>query len=360
MIFLNDYDYYLPANLIAKEPVSPRDSSRLFIYDTKSDKISFDKFINLHKYLPKKSLLVLNKTKVIPARVILYKENKAIVKVLFLVNEVLNEENTIRAFIDRKVNLGEKLFFNSNYFVEVLKQDKHIFTFKLNFSKKKLFELLEKQGKMPIPLYIKDTPLKEYELRKKYQTIFASSVVDELGSEAAPTASLHFTNRVFQKLAKKGIDKTFVTLHVGMGTFSPIDEENIHEKKLHEEWFEISKETVRSINLARRDGKKIVAVGTTVVRTLESVGISSAESADWLKSVKSVRNKTDLFIFPPHNFKTVDYMITNFHLPKSSLVLLVEAFLKFKNAKKDLINLYQIAISEKFRFYSFGDAMLIL
>lgn len=388
----NQYNYYLPPELIAKQPATPRDSSRLFIYDTKTDEIVFDKFNNLDKYLPKKSFLVMNDTKVLPARVEMKKATGGKVRVLFLVNEIMSssqyqvlsiEQNTIRIFVDRKVDVGDKLFFDSQYFVTVIGQGEHIFTVQFDFSIGELFRILEKKGTMPIPLYIKNSPLSRNDLLHKYQTILAQ----KKGSAAAPTASLHFTNRLLSKLEKKGTNKTFITLHVGMGTFAPVTDVNIRQKKLHEEYFEINNETLQLINLMKQEGKKLVAVGTTVVRTLESAEISLRQGRGQLESVMkrshsgeeqsddsriklrrfwtsqngkdTFISKTDLFIQPGFEFQYVDSLITNFHLPGSSLMMLVEAFLQHKQAKHHLVNLYQIAIKEKFRFYSFGDGMLI-
>jgi len=388
----NQYNYYLPPELIAKQPATPRDSSRLFIYDTKTDEIVFDKFNNLDKYLPKKSFLVMNDTKVLPARVEMKKATGGKVRVLFLVNEIMSssqyqvlsiEQNTIRIFVDRKVDVGDKLFFDSQYFVTVIGQGEHIFTVQFDFSIGELFRILEKKGTMPIPLYIKNSPLSRNDLLHKYQTIFAQ----KKGSAAAPTASLHFTNRLLSKLEKKGINKTFITLHVGMGTFASVTDVNIRQKKLHEEYFEINNETLQLINLMKQERKKLVAVGTTVVRTLESAEISLRQGRGQLESVMkrghsgeeqsddsriklrrfwtsqngkdTFISKTDLFIQSGFKFQYVDSLITNFHLPGSSLMMLVEAFLQHKQAKHHLVNLYQIAIKEKFRFYSFGDGMLI-
>jgi len=395
----NQYNYYLPPELIAKQPATPRDSSRLFIYDTKTDEIVFDKFNNLDKYLPKKSFLVMNDTKVLPARVEMKKATGGKVRVLFLVNEIMSssqyqvlsiEQNTIRIFVDRKVDVGDKLFFDSQYFVTVIGQGEHIFTVQFDFSIGELFRILEKKGTMPIPLYIKNSPLSRNDLLHKYQTIFARVPVGTrlIGrSAAAPTASLHFTNRLLSKLEKKRINKTFITLHVGMGTFASVTDVNIRQKKLHEEYFEINNETLQLINLMKQEGKKLVAVGTTVVRTLESAEISLRQGRGQLESVMkrghsgeeqsddsriklrrfwtsqngkdTFISKTDLFIQSGFKFQYVDSLITNFHLPGSSLMMLVEAFLQHKQAKHHLVNLYQIAIKEKFRFYSFGDGMLI-
>ena len=305
-------------------------------------------FYNLDRYLSTDSFLVLNNTKVLPARVKMKKETGGKVVTLFLPLSVIPssvEGSIVSALADRKIEVGQKLFFESGDFVEVIGQKEHIFELKFNISRERLYQLLKKYGSMPVPLYLKRTPLKRNQLLKKYQTIFAKHE----GSSAAPTASLHFTDRVFNKLRKKNIKKYFVTLHVGLGTFAPITDENLKTKKLHEEYFEIDQPVLQSIEKAKKEGKKLVAVGTTVVRTLESLARDSSPSG-----------KTDLFIYPPYSFKTVDNLITNFHLPKSSLMMLVEAFLKHKKAERSLVELYNIAIKNNFRFYSFGDAMLIV
>ncbi len=347
---LNHYGYFLPEKNLALTQAEPRDSSRLFVYDIEKDLIAFDYFFNLDKYLPENSFMVLNNTKVLPARVAMKKSMGGKVIVLFLVNE-LTGSRVIRAMVDRKIKVGEKLYFDENNFVEIINQKEHLFDLKLGFSREKLFALLKKYGTMPIPLYLKKSPLKRNELLEKYQTIFAKIQ----GSSAAPTASLHFTDRVFGRLDKKRIKKYFITLHVGLGTFAPITNENIKQKKLHKEYLEVDSSTLQSINRLKRKGKILVAAGTTTVRTLESISQSEIYH---LRS--NIYNETDLFIFPPYNFKMVDILITNFHLPKSSLMMLVEAFLQYKKSKKSLVELYKIAIKNEFRFYSFGDAMLII
>jgi len=338
---LDYYGYLLPKKNLALEPAVPRDGSKLFIYDSSTDEIVFDHFYNLDKYLPKNSFMVMNNTKVLPARVTMKKEFGGKVVILLLVNEIVG--NILPIIVDRKITVGEKIFFDDENFLDIVNQNENIFEVKFSFTKQKLFSLLEKYGTMPIPPYLKKSPLTRDELLKKYQTIFAKTD----GSAAAPTASLHFTNKAFDKLEKKGIEKYFVTLHVGLGTFAPITDKNIKQKKLHEEYFEVGRETLRCIDTSKQEGKKLVAVGTTVVRTLESKARHRVFS-------------TDLFIFPPYDFKMVDILITNFHLPKSSLMMLVEAFLQFKGAKKNLVELYNMAIKNNFRFYSFGDVMLIL
>ncbi|MFA6081323.1 MAG: tRNA preQ1(34) S-adenosylmethionine ribosyltransferase-isomerase QueA [Patescibacteria group bacterium] len=360
---LDAYDYLLPEKNLALSPSVPRDSSKLFVYDTKSDEIIFDHFYNLSKYIPSNSFMVLNNTKVLPARVTMKKESGGKVVLLFLVNE-LTGSRVIRSLTDRKINVGEKIYFDKENYLKIIAQKENIFDLRLNFSREHLFELLNKYGTMPIPPYLKKSPLKRDELLQKYQTIFAKTD----GSSAAPTASLHFTDNVFNKLDKKGIKKLFVTLHVGLGTFAPITDDNIKQKKLHEEYYEIDGETLQSIDRLKQEGKKLVAVGTTVVRTLETEvryrnflsqrGPLHPESEKNL--VPSPLKQTNLFIFPHYDFKMVDVMVTNFHLPKSSLMMLVEAFLQYKGTKRRLVELYNIAIKEDFRFYSFGDVMMIL
>lgn len=355
---LSSYGYFLPEKNLALSPAVPRDSSKLFVYNTKSDEIIFDHFYNLDKYLPSNSFMVLNNTKVLPARVTMKKENEGKVVLLFLVNE-LASLRVVKALSDRKITVGEKIYFDKENFLEIVAQKENIFDLKFNFSQKHLFKLLNQYGTMPIPPYLKKSPLKRDELLEKYQTIFAKTD----GSSAAPTASLHFTDNVFNKLEKKGIKKLFVTLHVGLGTFAPITDENIKQKKLHEEYYEVDDTTLRCIDTSKQKGKKIIAVGTTVVRTLES----EARDQKFFDGKQKTANNlipslqpTNLFIFPPYDFKMADIMITNFHLPKSSLMMLVEAFLQYKKAKRSLVELYNIAIKNNFRFYSFGDVMLII
>lgn len=371
---LDKYDYFLPQKNLALEPAVPRDSSKLFIYDTTVDKIIFDHFYNLPKYLPKDSFMVMNNTKVLPARVTMTRlrpgttARQGKVVLLFLINELTNSQ-IVKVLSDRKIMVGEKVSFDQENYLKVVGQKENIFELEFSFSREHLFDLLRKYGAMPIPPYLKKSTLTRDELLKKYQTIIAQAD----GSAAAPTASLHFTERAFKKLNKKGIKKFFVTLHVGMGTFAPITDENVKEKKLHNEFYEIDSNTLKLIETNRSNNKKLIAVGTTVVRTLESIicnysvrqflsqrGPRTPKVKKLSLPRQSIIDKTDLFIFPPYDFKMVDVMITNFHLPKSSLMMLVEAFLQFRKSKRSLVDLYNIAIKNDFRFYSFGDAMLIL
>lgn len=339
---LNDYNFDLPQELIAQEPSKIRDHSRLFIYNTSEDKIIFDYFYNLHLYLPSRSLIVFNKTKVLPARIYLRKETGGKVEVLFLLDEYQGGE-VISCIANKHLNRGEKLFLNKNYFWEVIGAKENIFFLKFSFPSEKIYNLLLKFGKTPIPKYIKQTSLSEKKLRRKYQSIFAEIP----SSIAAPTASLHFTNRVLKKLRLKGIKDATVILNVGLGTFMPLKEKNILTKTLHKESFFVPPSTWELVKKTKMAGNSVIAVGTTTVRTLESFALGK-------------REKTDLFIYPPFNFRVVDILITNFHLPRSSLIVLVDAFLKHKEAKKGVIDLYKIAVEERFRFFSFGDAMLII
>lgn len=359
---LKEYDYELPETLVRKKGIEPRDSARLFVYDTKTDVITHDIFSNLVKYLPEYSLLVLNDTRVIPARLHLKKISGGKIEVFVLVNEWDGKNESIPVLVDRKCGVGWKLFFPNGDFFEVIRQEENKFFVVLkssNDSPEPIQKLLEKYGETPIPPYLKgeEWSRDEEELRRRYQTIFAK----EGRSVAAPTAALHFTDRVFTSLGEKNIDTTAITLDVGLGTFGKLQEANLREKKLHEEWIEVSKETAEKINQTRNKGHAVAVVGTTALRTLESLasfGSKASKSHETL--LKAYSGYTDIFITPPHHFQSADILITNFHIPKSSLMLLVDAFLQDKGAKRNLVELYKEAIAERYAFYSFGDSMLIL
>jgi S-adenosylmethionine:tRNA ribosyltransferase-isomerase len=352
----NHYFYDLPESLIARQPAEPRDAARLFVYDTAQDTITFDTFSHLDRHLPQKSLLVLNDTKVVPARAILKKETGGKIEVLFLVNEWRRENGEpIPALVDRKITVGTRLFFdgpNTKIFFTVTQQNENIFYLSPSFPPNDLFAILNKKGITPLPKYIKQTGLDEAALRKKYQAVFGKNPA----SVAAPTASLHFTERLLTRLEKQGVEKTFITLNVGLGTFAPVSAESLANGTLHTEFLTIPASSRAAIAAHKSKGEPVIAVGTTVVRTLEAEAakIRSHEHGD-------ITDATQIFIRPPYDFKIVDAMITNFHLPGTSLMMLVQAFLLHKNpgAKRNLVDLYEVAIKEKFRFYSFGDAMLI-
>ena len=342
------YAYHLPEEYIAKRPATPRDSSKLFVFDTARDEITLDRFSNLGEYIPPHSLLVLNNTKVVPARTILKKETGGKVEVLFLVNEWRNG-GAIPAIVDRKITVGATVSLTTNKTFTVTKQNENIFYLKPNFPAAQLFAALRKRGAMPIPKYIKDSRMSEADLRRRYQSVFASASA----SVAAPTASLHLTDRLLAKLAQRGVRQTFITLDVGLGTFAPVKDENIMKNKLHEEFLNIPRNAAALIRSCKKDHNPIVAVGTTVVRALES------QASAIMKARGPISGATDIFIHPPYRFAIVDAMITNFHLPESSLMMLVQAFIAQKGSSKRLTELYEFAMKHVFRFYSFGDAMLI-
>lgn len=346
---LSEYSYELPESLVASTPAKPRDSARLFVYDTKKDQIIFDTFSNIDKYLPTQSLLVLNETKVLPARVSLKKKTGGVVEILFLVNERNVDNPVIRGLPDRNIEMGEALSFESGETVTVLSHDAQYFSFKMDFAPEKFYTLLEKYGTTPIPKYLGESGLTESNLRERYQTVFAKSGA----SAAAPTASLHFTEELLERLQKEGIETTKVCLDVGLGTFASITKEQLEKGELHSEKFFAPKDSVESIIKAKKDRRCVVAVGTTAMRTIES-------SAKAIFGGGELSGETRIFIRPPYQFQIADALITNFHLPRTSLMALVDAFLEHKQAKHRILDLYKIAIKNHFRFYSFGDAMLIL
>lgn len=356
------YTYDLPHELLATEPVTPRDHSRLFIYNTSTDQITFDHFYNLHKYLSPNSLMVLNETTVAPSRITLYKATGGKVVCLFLLNERMDKSGEVRIMVDRRVQEGVVLFDLADGEREpvvtiIQHSSASIFIGKLTISKGKLLLLLDREGDMPIPLYLRKTVLGKDELKEKYQTTFAKRS-DDLVSVAAPTASLHFTPKVFRNLDTKNIQRAHVRLEVGLGTFAPLSLDQVRSGTLHTEWYLVPEDTRKKVKEARTLGKKIVAVGTTAVRTLESYALSQSSVGTHRKDSEYLA--TNIFIRPGHVFHHIDNLITNFHLPDSSLMMLVEALLQSKDAKRPLIELYRIAVLEKFRFYSFGDAMLII
>ncbi len=356
------YGYVLPKELIRRVGVEPRDTARLFVYDTKTNTVTLDTFQNLAQYLPSDSLMVLNETRVLPARLWLRKETGPArnntrsvlgggkIEVFVLMNQLVDEAR-IPVLVDRKVTIGQKLLFPNDEILEVIDQEENVFFVRV-LGEAKLHDLLATYGETPVPHYLEDTETKEGELRSRYQTIFAREDTTTKASVAAPTASLHFTDRVFQSLENKGVQQARLTLDVGLGTFAPLTEAAFENKKLHREYVEVSEDTARDINKAKEVKRSVIAVGTTVTRTLEALTEQGG--------VKTYNGPVDIFIYPPYQFQTVDILLTNFHLPKTSLMLLVDAFLKHKGSERDILSLYQEAIREKFSFYSFGDSMLIL
>ncbi len=337
---LKQYDYHVPPHLIAQRPARPRDSARLLVYDRKTKKVAFDTFRNLGTFLPPKAVLVFNQTKVIPARLTLTKSTGGKVRVLFIAKAGKN----IRVLADRALLPAETLRLTKRYTFTVQKRVNGQWLLTPSFPLFQLKKVFERFGVAPLPPYIKHSPLTEAERKDQYQTVFAK----RRGSVAAPTAALHFTKALIAKLKRQGFGVEFVTLHVNLGTFAPLTEAHLQTKRLHSEWYEMSKTTAKNLNTAREQGRPIVAVGTTVARTLES-------ATSKFRKIQAKAGVTRLFIQPGYNFRAVDNLITNFHVPKSSLLMLVSAL----TGRKELQKVYKKATKHGFRLFSFGDGMLI-
>jgi len=345
---LSEYDYEFPEELIAKSPASPRESARLLSYSKKDDSMRFDTFAELPDLLPKNSLIVFNETKVVPAKITLHKDTGGAFRVIC----IGVEEDLIKVMSDRKLNIGSVVTSVSGVSFDVARQDGRYyflrplsyFTGGKNISLPEFYGFLSDNGETPLPPYIKNSPLSEKDLREEYQSVFAMNE----GSIAAPTASLHFTDDLITRLKEKGHECCFVTLHVGLGTFATLSEKNIAEKKLHEEQYDISEETASMISRAKKEGRPVIAVGTTALRALES-------SADEEGNIVKPSGTTDLFITEGYHFRIVNGLVTNFHVPRSSLLMLVSALI----GRKKIMELYGAAIGEKMRLFSFGDGMLI-
>lgn len=340
---LSQFDYNLPENLIAQKPASPRDSSKLLVYNKKSNQIIHDKYLNLDKYLTPNDVLVLNDSKVFPARIIGRKESGGRAELLLLEQKKDNEWEVIIGC--KRPKIGLKLLFKQGLEAEVIKSlEEKTWLVQFNFTDTKFFAILDKIGQIPLPPYI-ESKVKSGKLKDQYQTVYAK----ETGSAAAPTAGLHFTNRLIKKIKSKGVQMEFITLHVGLGTFNPVNTENIEDYKIHKEWVTVSKKTLNNLQKAKVAGKRIISVGTTSTRTLEAI---FSKKDKWQSDFSDY---VDIYIYPGYNFKFIDAMITNFHLPKSSLIMLVSALI----GRKKTIDLYKLAIKLKYRFFSFGDGMFL-
>ena len=336
---LSDFDFDLPDNLIAQSAMEPRDHSKLMVLEKNKQVIEHKKFYNISDYLKKGDVLVVNRTRVIPARLFGKKDTGSILE-CFLLKRI--DLNTWEVLLKpaKKLKIGQKLVFLERKLEAVLKEVKDDGNRILEFIYEGNFEeILYELGEMPLPPYITEK-LKD---KNRYQTVYAK----EGESVAAPTAGLHFTNELLEKLKDSGVELTEIYLDVGLGTFRPVQTENILEHKMHHEKYHIPEESAEIINRAKREGRRIIAVGTTTVRTLES----SNNGAE----VISGDGETDIFIYGDYKFKIVDALITNFHLPKSTLLMLISAFA----GKNFIFTAYETAIQEKYRFYSFGDAMFI-
>lgn len=338
------YDYTLPPELIRSNPLSVRHDAKLFVYDTKTDTITHTTFLRLDEFLPKETLLVLNESKVLPVRLFVTTAHGGKRELFLLLNEE-KKSGLYPCLIKGASKVGDVLFVDEHISFEI--QEVVGETRYGTFTGAEIEEILAKYGSVPLPHYIQST-LSNDEAKERYQTVFAKEG-GERGSVAAPTASLHFTDEVFRRLRAKGVEEAKVTLHVGRGTFSPLTIEMFDAKKLHKEYYSIPTETERALLQAKESGRSVCAVGTTSMRTLESFARYGKKDGE-----------TDIFIVPPHAFTYATSMVTNFHLPKTSLMMLVQAFLEYKGAKKNIQELYRIAIENEYSFYSFGDSMVVL
>lgn len=338
---VEEFDYYLPEELIAQKPLEKRDTSRLMVLDKQTGKIEHKIFNNIIDYLNEGDVLVLNNTKVLPARLIGEKEETgAVIEVLLLNNISLdNWECLVKPA--RRIKTGTIVSFGNGKLkakcIEERDEGIRIFTFIYDGI---FLEILDKLGTMPLPPYIHE----KLEDQSRYQTVYAK----EVGSAAAPTAGLHFTKKLLADIEAKGVHIAYVTLHVGLGTFRPVSVEKVEEHRMHSEYYSMSKDVADLLNKTKKTGNKIIAVGTTSTRTLETIMNKYGE-------FKECNGWTNIFIYPGYEFKAIDQLITNFHLPKSTLVMLVSALA----GKENILNAYNTAVKEKYRFFSFGDAMFI-
>ncbi len=336
----SDFYYDLPENLIAQTPIEPRNSSRLMVLSKANDEILHTNFNHLDEFLRAGDCLVLNNTRVMPARIFGTRvDTGAVVEFVLLKQESSLIWQAI-AGPGKKAKTGTEFKFSdklSATVIDVLPDGNRILEFKCDGE---FFSVLDEVGQMPLPHYIKE----KLSNSERYQTVYSK----ELGSAAAPTAGLHFTKEMLEELKQKGIKIAYVTLHVGLGTFRPVKVDEITEHKMHSEWYCISEEAANTINETKAAGGRVICVGTTSCRTLES-------AATKFGGVKQCSDSTDIFIYPGYNFKCIDGLITNFHLPESTLIMLVSAFYGYEKTMKA----YKTAVDEKYRFFSFGDAMII-
>ncbi len=335
-----DFDYYLPQELIAQTPLEKRDTSRMMVLDKISGNYEDKHFTDLIDYLNEGDTIVLNDTKVLPARLIGNKSDTNAVIELLLLKELDNNNWECLTRPAKRVKKGTIVNFSDKLKALCIEEGNDgLRVFKLIYSGI-LLEILDELGEMPLPPYIKE----KLSDKNRYQTVYARQV----GSAAAPTAGLHFTKEYIEKIKAKGVNVAFVTLHVGLGTFRPVVESDISKHEMHEEYYELSEKVANLLNKTRKNGKKIIAVGTTSTRTLESV----ANDEGFFEAKKGL---TKIFIYPGYKFKAIDALLTNFHLPKSTLIMLISALA----GKENVLKAYKHAVEERYRFFSFGDCMFI-
>ena len=337
----SEFFYELPEELIAQTPLENRSSSRMLILNKETGEISHEHFYDIKKYLKPGDLLVMNNSRVIPARIFGTRVDTGSVVEFLLLKQVENNVWETLVKPGKKAKIGKKFDFSGIMTGTIEDIGEEGIRFIRFECEENIFVTLDKIGQMPLPPYIKET-LKD---KERYQTVYS----DPVGSAAAPTAGLHFTDELLSDIRAMGVNTAYVTLHVGLGTFRPVKEDEITDHIMHSEHFILPQETVDAIENTKKNGGRVIAVGTTTTRTLESV------ARDYGKLVACDKN-TDIFIYPPYEFKVLDGLITNFHLPESTLIMLVCAFAGYDNT----MNAYKKAVEEKYRFFSFGDSMMII
>ncbi len=380
----SDFDYYLPDNLISQYPAKRRDESRLLVLNKKSGELAHKNFFEIVDYLQEGDLLIMNNSKVFPARLHGHKE-ETLGKVEVLLNHLKSNGNW--EVVGKGLKVGSKIVFNGDRLeAEVVEKTSDTYEIRFDICGEDFYRIIEEIGEIPLPPYIKRKIKSQNQKAKndtvttidkeRYQTVYAK----ERGSVAAPTAGLHFTSELLNRIEGKGVGIDYVTLHVGLGTFTPVKTERISEHKMHEEYYTISENVIEKIIKTKNNGGRVIAVGTTTTRVLETIfgdyqklknkKIPLENKNDHLENLTEVQNvlskklntenmlsgSTDIFIYPPYKFKCVDGMITNFHLPKSTLLMLVSAFSSRENIK----NAYKQAVDNEYKFFSYGDAMLIV
>lgn len=339
---VDQFDFHLPEDLIAQTPLADRSGSRLMKLDRKTGAISHHRFTEIADFLNPGDVLVLNDTKVLPARLLGVKEETGAKVEVLLLKQVSEKKWEVLVKPGKRVKQGTRLLFGDGRLTAVCTGQTEAGGRLLHFEYTGVFqEILAQLGEMPLPPYIKE----QLADPDRYQTVYAR----QEGSAAAPTAGLHFTPQLLDVLQAKGVELAFITLHVGLGTFRPVQVEEIEKHTMHAEYFQIPPQTAHLLNQARRERRRIIAVGTTSVRTLET----AAQENDQFRAVSGW---TDIFIYPGYTFRAIDGMLTNFHLPKSTLIMLVSAFA----GRERVLHAYHVAIEERYRFFSFGDAMLII
>ncbi len=337
-----DFYYDLPEELIAQTPLEPRDSSKMMVLDRNNGNITHKHFYNIIDMLNAGDCLILNDSRVLPARIFGIKEGTGATVEFLMLRQVENNTWETLCKPGKKAKVGTRFIFGDGIMTgtvrDITEEGNRIVDFNCNES---IYTALDKIGQMPLPPYITE----KLSDKERYQTVYSN----ELGSAAAPTAGLHFTKELLQKIKDKGVNIGYVTLHVGLGTFRPVKVDEITDHKMHSEHYVIPQETAKLIKETKENGKRVIAVGTTSCRTLESVAEKHGE-------IVACDGHTDIFIYPGFEFKVLDGLVTNFHLPESTLIMLVSAFCGYENT----MNAYKVAVDEKYRFFSFGDSMMII